>query len=211
MIAQPGIALVSTRQSTAGRLGQAVRLACNLAARGLVIFSAPVRGVDAARIAAIAAKGRNGAVLGTGGHPHLSQAKHSADGTDCDSGRGSDLGIPDEHSCGTAKYSPFASSVVFPSADDAQYRGAGLPDAVPRNRIVSFFDVPGNVTNKNSFGPNLDQAGSETNRDLGRVYGRNCLRKCELALTSTVAMNRRPGKLHLYSGKRTLDRRFSSC
>lgn len=47
-IAQPGIAAVGTRHPTPYGLGMAERLACDLAARGLVIFSGLARGVDAA-------------------------------------------------------------------------------------------------------------------------------------------------------------------
>ena len=47
-IAQPGIAAIGTRHPTPYGLGMAERLACDLAARGLVIFSGLARGVDAA-------------------------------------------------------------------------------------------------------------------------------------------------------------------
>ena len=48
VIGQPGIAIVGTRHPTPYGLGMAERLACDLAARGLVIFSGLARGVDAA-------------------------------------------------------------------------------------------------------------------------------------------------------------------
>jgi DNA processing protein len=66
-ISQPGIAVVGTRHPTPYGLGMAERLACDLAARGLVIFSGLARGVDAAaHRGAIAAKGKTVAVFGTG-------------------------------------------------------------------------------------------------------------------------------------------------
>ena len=66
-IAQPGIAVVGTRHPTPYGLGMAERLACDLAARGLVIFSGLARGVDtAAHRGAIHAKGKTVAVFGTG-------------------------------------------------------------------------------------------------------------------------------------------------
>jgi DNA processing protein len=66
-VAQPGIAIVGTRHPTPYGLGMAERLACDLAARGLVIFSGLARGVDAAgHRGAIAAKGKTVAVFGTG-------------------------------------------------------------------------------------------------------------------------------------------------
>src|SRR5437868_14927416 len=67
VIGQPGIAIVGTRHPTPYGLGMAERLACDLAARGLVIFSGLARGVDAAgHRGAIAAKGKTVAVFGTG-------------------------------------------------------------------------------------------------------------------------------------------------
>jgi len=41
------------------------------------------------------------------------------------------------------------------------------------------FAVPGNVTNKILRTKHLDQAGSEANRDLGKMYGSNFLRTCD--------------------------------
>ena len=63
----PGIAVVGTRHPTPYGLGMSERLACDLAAHGLVIFSGMARGVDtAAHRGAIAAKGKTVAVFGTG-------------------------------------------------------------------------------------------------------------------------------------------------
>jgi DNA processing protein len=64
VISRPGIALVGTRHPTPYGTGMAERLACDLAARGLVIFSGLARGVDAAgHRGAIAGKGKTVAVL----------------------------------------------------------------------------------------------------------------------------------------------------
>ena len=65
-ISQPGIAIIGTRHPTPYGLGMAERLACDLAARGLVIFSGLARGVDAAGHRGAAAKGKTVAVFGTG-------------------------------------------------------------------------------------------------------------------------------------------------
>jgi DNA processing protein len=48
VISQPGIALVGTRHPTPYGSGMSERLACDLAARGLVIFSGMARGIDTA-------------------------------------------------------------------------------------------------------------------------------------------------------------------
>ena len=66
-IGQPGVAVVGTRHPTPYGLGMAERLACDLAARGLIIFSGLAGGVDAAaHRGAINAKGKTVAVFGTG-------------------------------------------------------------------------------------------------------------------------------------------------
>jgi DNA processing protein len=67
VISRPGIAVVGTRHPTPYGTGMAERLACDLAARRLVIFSGLARGVDtASHRGAIAGKGKTVAVLGTG-------------------------------------------------------------------------------------------------------------------------------------------------
>ena len=64
---KPGIAMVGTRHPTPYGTGMAERLACDLAARGLVIFSGMARGVDtAAHRGALAARGQTVAIWGTG-------------------------------------------------------------------------------------------------------------------------------------------------
>src|SRR5882724_4026068 len=66
VISSPGIAVVGTRHPTPYGLGMAERLSCDLAVRGLVIFSGLARGVDAAsHRGAINAKGKTVAVFGT--------------------------------------------------------------------------------------------------------------------------------------------------
>src|SRR3989442_12024826 len=66
-ISKPGIAVVGTRDPTPYGTGMAERLGCDLAARGLVIFSGLARGVDsAAHRGAVAGKGKTVAVVGTG-------------------------------------------------------------------------------------------------------------------------------------------------
>jgi DNA processing protein len=63
----PGIAMVGTRHPTPYGTGMAERLGCDLATRGLVIFSGLARGVDtASHRGVIAGKGKTVAVLGTG-------------------------------------------------------------------------------------------------------------------------------------------------
>jgi DNA processing protein len=67
LLTKPGIAVVGTRYPTPYGSGMAERLACDLAAQGLVIISGMARGVDtASHRGAISAKGKTQAVFGTG-------------------------------------------------------------------------------------------------------------------------------------------------
>jgi len=67
VLTKPGIAMVGTRHPTPYGSGMAERLACDLAAQGLVIISGMARGVDtSAHRGAITAKGKTLAVFGTG-------------------------------------------------------------------------------------------------------------------------------------------------
>src|SRR5580704_3944066 len=67
IIDQAGIAVVGTRHPTPYGMGMAERLACDLAAHGLIIFSGMARGVDtAAHRGALNAHGRTVAIWGTG-------------------------------------------------------------------------------------------------------------------------------------------------
>jgi DNA processing protein len=67
VLTKPGIAVVGTRHPTPYGSGMAERLACDLAAQGLLIISGMARGVDtASHRGAISAKGKTVAVFGTG-------------------------------------------------------------------------------------------------------------------------------------------------
>jgi len=87
-ITQPGVAVVGTRHPTPYGLGMAERLACDLAVRGLVIFSGLARGVDACRPSRRHQRQREngGGFRHWSGH-YLSQGKHPARGADAGPGR----------------------------------------------------------------------------------------------------------------------------
>lgn len=159
-ISQPGIALVGTRHPTPYGSGMAERLACDLAARGLVIFSGMARGVDTAgHRGAIAAKGKTVAVFGTGVDvPYPKENARLMDQLLTLGGA-----VISEFPMGT-----FAAPQNFPIrnriisgislgvlvVEAAEYSGTRITArcALEQNREV--FAVPGNVTNKNSWGPN---------------------------------------------------------
>ena len=159
-VAQPGVAVVGTRHPTPYGIGMAERLACDLAARGLTIISGLARGVDAAaHRGAVSAKGRTVAVFGTGvdvvypkEHNRLTEQILTLGGA-----------LISEFSLGT-----FAAPQNFPIrnriisgmslgvlvVEAAEYSGTRITArcALEQNRDV--YAVPGNVTNKNSWGPN---------------------------------------------------------
>lgn len=159
-ISRPGIAVVGTRHPTPYGIGMAERLACDLAARGLAIFSGLARGVDAAaHRGAIAAKGKTVGVFGTGAD--VVYPKENSRLTEQMLGLGG--AIISEFPLGT-----FAAPQNFPIrnriisgisigvlvVEAAEYSGTRITSrcALEQNREV--FAVPGNVTNKNSWGPN---------------------------------------------------------
>jgi DNA processing protein len=160
VLMRPGIAMVGTRHPTPYGSGMAERLACDLAAQGLVIISGMARGVDtASHRGAITAKGKTVAVLGTGVdviYPKENSrlAEHILALGGC---------LISEFAMGT-----FAAPQNFPIrnrilsgmsvgvlvVEAAEYSGTRITArcALEQNRDV--FAVPGNVTNKNSWGPN---------------------------------------------------------
>ena len=160
VITQPGIAVVGTRHPTPYGTGMAERLAADLALRGLVIFSGMARGVDAAaHRGAIAAKGKTVAVFGTG--VDVVYPKENRRLLDQILALGG--AVISEFALGT-----FAAPQNFPIrnriisgislgvlvVEAAEYSGTRITArcALEQNRDV--FAVPGNVTNKNSWGPN---------------------------------------------------------
>ncbi len=159
-LSRPGVAVVGTRHPTPYGTGMAERLACDLAARGLVVFSGLARGVDsAAHRGAIAAKGKTVAVFGTGAdvvypkeNRRLVEQLLSLGGA-----------VISEFPLGTSptpQNFPIRNRIISGISigvlviEAAEYSGTRITSrcALEQNREV--FAVPGNVTNKNSWGPN---------------------------------------------------------
>jgi DNA processing protein len=159
-IALPGIAVVGTRHPTPYGLGMAERLSCDLAARGLVIFSGLARGVDAAaHRGAVHAKGKTVAVFGTG--VDIIYPKENSRLTEQILAHGGALisefpmntfAAPQNFPIRNRIISGISIGVLVIEA--AEYSGTRITSrcALEQNREV--FAVPGNVTNKNSWGPN---------------------------------------------------------
>ncbi len=156
----PGIAVVGTRSPTPYGSGMAELLSRDLANRGLAILSGMARGVDtAAHKGALDADGRTVAVWGTGlDVVYPKENKKLAEQIVASGGA-----IVTEYPMGT-----FPAPQNFPIRnrtlsgmsvgvlviEAAEYSGTRITArcAMEQNRDV--YAVPGNVTNKNSWGPN---------------------------------------------------------
>jgi DNA processing protein len=159
-ISQPGIAMVGTRHPTPYGMGMAERLACDLAGRGVVIFSGLARGVDTfAHRGAVSAKGKTVAVFGTGvdltypkENSRLAEQILSFGGALISEFPLATFAAPQNFPIRNRIISGISLGVLVVEA--AEYSGTRITArcALEQNREV--FAVPGNVTNKNSWGPN---------------------------------------------------------
>ncbi len=160
VLAKPGIAMVGTRHPTPYGSGMAERLACDLAAQGLVIISGMARGVDtASHRGAISAKGKTVAVFGTGvdviypkENSRLSEQILALGGALISEFPLGTFAAPQNFPIRNRIISGMSVGVLVVEA--AEYSGTRITArcALEQNRDV--FAVPGNVTNKNSWGPN---------------------------------------------------------
>ncbi len=160
VLTRPGIAVVGTRHPTPYGSGMAERLACDLAAQGLVIISGLARGVDtASHRGAIAAKGKTVGVFGTGvdviypkENSRLSEQILGLGGALISEFALGTFAAPQNFPIRNRIISGMSSGVLVVEA--AEYSGTRITArcALEQNREV--FAVPGNVTNKNSWGPN---------------------------------------------------------
>ncbi len=156
----PGIAMVGTRHPTPYGSGMAERLATDLAAQGSVIISGMARGVDtASHRGAIAAKGKTIAVFGTGvdviypkENSRLAEQILALGGALISEFPMGTFAAPQNFPIRNRILSGMSVGVLVVEA--AEYSGTRITArcALEQNRDV--FAVPGNVTNKNSWGPN---------------------------------------------------------
>jgi DNA processing protein len=160
VLAQPGIAMVGTRHPTPYGSGMAERLSTDLAARGLVIISGLARGIDtASHRGAVAAKGQTVAVLGTGidvmypkENTRLTEQIVALGGALITEFPIGTFPAPQNFPIRNRIISGMSAGVLVVEA--AEYSGTRITSrcALEQNRDV--YAVPGNVTNKNSWGPN---------------------------------------------------------
>src|SRR6201984_835463 len=192
ILTRPGIAVVGTRHPTPYGSGMAELLACDLAA-GLVIISGMARGGDAAsHRGAISAKGKTLAVFGTGvdviypkENSRLSEQILALGGALVSEFPLGTFAAPQNFPIRNRILSGMSVGVLVVEA--AEYSGTRITArwALEQNRDV--FAVPGNVTNKNSWGPNtLIKQGAKLVATWEDVW-EDLPPEVKLTLTPTVA------------------------
>jgi DNA processing protein len=160
LLSRPGIAVVGTRAPSPYGAGMAELLSRDLANRRLTILSGMARGVDtAAHKGALDAGGKTVAVWGTGlDVVYPKENKRLAESIILSGGT-----IVSEYSMGTfpaPQNFPIRNRILSGLSmgvlviEAAEYSGTRITArcAMEQNRDV--YAVPGNVTNKNSWGPN---------------------------------------------------------
>ncbi len=159
-LSRPGIAVVGTRSPTPYGAGMAEMLSRDLALRGVAIFSGMARGVDtAAHKGALEAGGVTVAVWGTGIDViYPKENKRLAEQIVASGGA-----IVSEFSIGTfpapqnfpirnRTLSGMSAGVLVIEA--AEYSGTRITARCAIEQSRDIYAVPGNVTNKNAWGPN---------------------------------------------------------
>ena len=160
VLSRPGIAIVGTRHPTPYGIGMAERLSCDLAARGVVIFSGMARGVDTAgHRGAIKAKGKTVAVFGTGVDViYPRENKKIADnilelgGTLISEFPLEAFAAPQNFPIRNRIISGLSLGVLVVEA--GEYSGTRITARCALEQSREIFAVPGNVTSRNSWGPN---------------------------------------------------------
>ncbi len=159
VLAQPGIAMVGTRHPTPYGSGMAERLSTDLAARGLVIISGLARGIDtASHRGAVAAKGKTIAVLGTGidvmypkENTRLTEQIVALGGALISEFPVGTFPAPQNFPIRNRIISGMSAGVLVVEA--AEYSGTRITSRLALEQNRDVYAVPGNVTNKNSWGP----------------------------------------------------------
>jgi len=159
-LAQPGIAVVGTRHPTPYGVGMAERLSCDLSAHGVIIISGLARGVDsAAHRGAVNAKGKTIAVLGTGAD--VIYPRENAKLIDPILSLGG--AVISEFPLGTAatpQNFPIRNRIISGLSvgvlvvEAGEYSGTRITARCALEQSREVYAVPGNVTNKLSWGPN---------------------------------------------------------
>ena len=160
ILSSPSIGVVGTRHPTPYGLGMAERLACDLSARGIIIISGMARGVDtAAHRGALAAKARTAAVFGTGidvyyprENSRLAEQILALGGALVTEFPVGSFAAPQNFPIRNRIISGLSVGVLVVEA--GEYSGTRITARCALEQNRELFAVPGNVTNRNSWGPN---------------------------------------------------------
>src|SRR5271166_2183938 len=160
VISKHGLAVVGTRHPTPYGTGIAERLACDLAARGLIIVSGMARGIDtAAHRGALNADGQTVAIWGTG--VDVTYPKENQRLADQILAKGG--AILSEFPLGTfpaPQNFPIRNRVISGISvgvlviEAGEYSGTLVTARCALEQGRDVYAIPGNVTNKLSWGPN---------------------------------------------------------
>ena len=161
LLTRPAIAVVGTRHPTPYGTGMAEKLARELAMRGLIVVSGMARGVDtAAHKGAIQAKKPTIAVWGTGvdviypkENKTLAEQIVAGGGTILSELPLGTFPAPQNFPKRNRILSGMSVGVLVVEASEYSGTRVTARCALEQNREV--FAVPGNVTTKNAWGPNL--------------------------------------------------------
>lgn len=154
------IGVVGTRRPTTYGIAAATRLSADLAAAQITIVSGMARGIDtAAHKAALDAGGNTVAVFGCGVDMVYPAENRRLAATIADKGL-----ILSEFPMATPPYPqnfPVRNRIVSGMSagilvvEGAQYSGSGITARLAMDQQREVFAVPGNITSKMSWGPNL--------------------------------------------------------
>jgi DNA processing protein len=160
VLSEPGLAMVGTRHPTPYGLGMAERLACDLSARGLIIFSGMARGIDtASHRGCLAANGKTAAIFGTGidtiyprENRKLAEQVLALGGALVSEFGIGTFAAPQNFPIRNRIISGLSVGVLVIEA--GEYSGTRITSRCALEQNRELFAVPGNVTNKGSWTPN---------------------------------------------------------
>jgi DNA processing protein len=160
LLERTGLAIVGTRRPTPYGVAAAERLAADLATRGLVIVSGMARGIDtAAHRAALSVGGDTVAVFGSGvDHVYPAENRRLAEEI---AARGLLLSEYPMGTPGHPQNFPQRNRIISGMSvgvlvvEGAQYSGSAITAQLALEQGREVFAVPGNITSKWSFAPNL--------------------------------------------------------
>jgi DNA processing protein len=159
LLAAPSVAVVGARKPTPYGLAVAERIATDLAGRGLVIISGMARGVDTAAHKGALSAGKTIAVLGCGidicypSENKRLKGQIEKDGLVISEFPMGAFAAPQNFPIRNRVISGLALGVLVVEA--AQYSGSLITARMAMEQNREVFCVPGNITNKFSWGPNM--------------------------------------------------------